>query len=548
MSPRMLRLTLVSTALAAFGLLSIPSTVLSQEDTAHLVLRKKAAAKDGPSVYVVQKGDSLSRIIRRKLGRQAAGSASVRRQVMKLNPQIRNPDRIYPGQRIALPRLGDAPGGPTHVVNKGDTLSQILHDRLGIAAGEMAAWIRLVMQLNPGLSDPDRIYPGQALLLPRKDRAPDVPAVQPAAPQAEGAAVQTAAAAFQPTDRELAVIAAVVRRTGGDLLRSGKYFVPLTETEHLVVDCADIPMAELGDGSRIFLDFGRRIPDEAAALLRARWGNFTVLHEPGTDGLFSVLEGIFGASAQYAFRRPAEPLMLGTTAGIGLRPDRVLVRRPADGGEQVLAVIFRASAQTPTIPEPVARYAEGKGISLLEIDGGSGSLRERQAAPAPAGPTVLQGGGNRAFVGSLLEALGYTYKTDQPIPLPEAAQQRDPPVLRADYVVRIGTRTAVIQFGETATPAQVKLCEGGMDLIQVAGSDERKTVVEKVLRGLEVPYAAEIEEFRPPGEGEPPRWLLTLSAFRVTTAGGTLYLVADDADRGICAYIGERWARRIALY
>ena len=547
MYPRTLRLTLACAALTGIVLLSVPPVSLSQEDTAHLVLRKKAAAKDSPSVYVVQKGDSLSKIIRRKLGRHAAESASVRRQVKVLNPQIRNPDRIYPGQRIALPRLGDAPGGPAHVVSKGDTLSQILHDRLGIKAGEMAAWIRLVMQLNPGLSDPDRIYPGQALLLPRKDRAPDVPAGQQAA-QAEAGAVQTAAGAFQPTDRELAVIAAVVRRSGGDLVRSGKYFVPLTETEHLVVDCADVPMAELADGCRVFLDFGRRIPEGAAALVRARWGNFTVLHESGTGGVFSVLEGIFGASARYAFRRHTEKLELGATPGLALRPDWVLVRRSADGGEHVIAGIFRASAQTPPIPEPVARYAESKGVAVLEIDDGGGSVRERQAAPAAVEPGILPGGGNRVFVGSLLEALGYAYKTDQPISLPDASKETEPLVMRVDYAVRIGARTAVIHFGETATPTRVKLRESGIDLIAVAGSDDRKTVVEKVLGGLEVPYATGIEEFRPPAEGEPPRWVLTLSAFRVTAAGGTLYLVADDADRGICAFIGERWNRRIVLY
>ena len=543
MHPRMLRLTLAFTALAGLGLLSIPTASPSQEDTAHLVLRKKAAAQDSPSVYVVQKGDSLSRIIRRKLGRPAAQSASVRRQVMRLNPQIRNPDRIYPGQRIALPRLGATPGGPAYVVNRGDTLSQILHDRLGITAGEMAAWIRRVMQLNPGLSSPDRIYPGQALLLPRKDRAP-VEAAGPAA-QAEGAAEQIDAKAFQPTGRELAVISAVVRRSGGELVRSGKYFVPLTETEHLAVDCADVPMAELADGSRIFLDFGRRIPDGAAALLRARWGNFTVLQEPGTDGLFSVLEGIFGASAQYAFRRNATALVLGATAGLRLRAEWVLVRRSADGGEHLLAVILRAPAQTPPIPEPVARYAEGKGVAVIEIDEGSGSLRERQAAPAPAEPAVLQGGGNRVFVGSLLDALGYAYRKDQPIPV---ADEGGPLVLRADYAVRIGTRTAIIHFGEMAPAHRVKLREGGMELIQVAGSDDRKTVVEKVLGGLDVPYAAQTEDFRPPGDEEPPPWVLTLSAFRIATAGGTLYLVADDADRGLCAYIGERWRRRIVLY
>lgn len=543
MHPRTLRLTLAFTALAGLGLLSIPPVSFSQEDTAHLVLRKKAAVKSSPSVYIVQKGDNLSTIIRRKLGKNAAESASVRRQVRKLNPQVRNPDRIYPGQRIALPRLGDVPGGPAYVVRRGDTLSQILHDRLGITAGEMASWIGLVRKLNPGLSNPDRIYPGQALLLPRKGPAPAAPAEQ-----AEEQAARVEAKAFQPTERELDVVSAVVKRSGGSLVRSGKYFVPLTETEHLAVDCADIPMAELADGSRIFLDFGRRIPDGTTELVRARWKHFTVLHDPGTGGLFSALERLFGASRDTVFRRPEAPLTLGTTAGLELRADWILARRSPDGAERILACLFRAPADSPPIPGPVARYAEDKGIAILEIDEGNGALRDPQQTPAPPDVPVLQSGGNRVLVGSLLDALGYAYKTDEQIPMPGASQEGGPLVLRADYAVSIGTRTVIIHFGDVATPFRVKLSERGMGLVQIAGSDDRKNVVERVLQGLDVPYTSGPEVFRPPGDGNPPRWALTLSAFKVTSAGGTLSLVPDDADRGICAFIGERWNRRIVLY
>ncbi len=543
MHPRTLRLTLAFTALAGLGLLSIPPFSHSQEDTAHLVLKKRATAKGSPSVYIVQRGDNLSTIIRRKLGKSAAESASVRRQVRKLNPQVRNPDRIYPGQRIALPRLGDEPGGPAYVVRRGDTLSQILHDRLGITAGEMAAWIGLVRKLNPGLSSPDRIYPGQALLLPRKDPAPAAP------PEQEAKQAQAVEAkAFQPTESELDVLSAIVKRSGGSLVRSGKYFVPLTETEHLAVDCAEIPMAELSDGSRIFLDFGRRIPDGTTELVRARWKHFTVLHDPGTGGLFSALERLFGASRDTVFRRPEAPLTLGTTAGLELRADWILARRSPGGAERVLAALCRTPADSRPIPGPVARYAEEKGVAILEIDEGSGALRDPQQVPAPPDIPVLRGGGNRALVGSLLDALGYAYRADQQIPMPGLSQEGNPLVLRADYAVSIGARTVIVHVGDVATPFRVKLSERGTGLIQLSGSDDRKSVVEKVLHGLDVPYTSGPEVFRPPGDESPPRWALTLSGFKVTSAAGTLTLVPDDGDRGICAFIGERWNRRIVLY
>ena len=110
MQSRTLRFVFVAVFLAGLASLCLPAAAQAQEDTAHLVLRKKGPAKDSPSVYIVQKGDNLSTIIRRKLGKPASESASVSRLVRKLNPQIRNVNRIYPGQKIALPRLAAEPG------------------------------------------------------------------------------------------------------------------------------------------------------------------------------------------------------------------------------------------------------------------------------------------------------------------------------------------------------------------------------------------------------------------------------------------------------
>ncbi len=114
--------------------------------------------------------------------------------------------------------------------------------------------------------------------------------------------------------------------------------------------------------------------------------------------------------------------------------------------------------------------------------------------------------------------------------------------------MRIGARTVVIHFGDLPAPFQVKLNEKGMGLVQIAGDDERRAVLEKVLKGLDIPYVPETAEFRPPEDGSPPRWILTLDVIRVTSEKGTLYLVPPDADRDLCAFIRERWNRQLVRY
>ncbi|HEX7538846.1 MAG TPA: LysM peptidoglycan-binding domain-containing protein, partial [Syntrophales bacterium] len=394
MQSRTLSVVFIAVFLVGLASLCLIAAAQAQEDTAHLVLRKKVTAKDRPSVYIVQKGDNLSTIIRRKLGKPASESASISRLVKKLNPQIRNVNRIYPGQKIALPRLAAEPGKTGYVVRKGDSLSAILHERLGVPAAEMARWIGLTKKLNPGLVNANQIYPGQALILPDRGQPASGPVEQAAGP-AETDAPKMDARMFRPTERDLDIIAALVRQSGGTLVREGKVFIPLTEEEHLAVDCADIPMVELTDGSRIFLDFGRRIPADTASLLRARWGNYTVLNDGGSEGVFSALAGIFGASRDYTFRRHEGDLDIGGAPALKLRVDWILSRKGPDGQENTLCGVCRTSGRSQPIPEPVTRFAEKKGYAVLEIDEESGNLRIRQTPQAAPDIPALDAGGNR---------------------------------------------------------------------------------------------------------------------------------------------------------
>ncbi|HEY0179226.1 MAG TPA: LysM peptidoglycan-binding domain-containing protein, partial [Dokdonella sp.] len=81
------------------------------------------AASGGGNEYTVQHGDTLSAIAAQHGVSLAALEAA--------NPQIRNPNVIYPGDRIAIPSGGgsthsagsSAHAGGTYTVQHGDTLS-----------------------------------------------------------------------------------------------------------------------------------------------------------------------------------------------------------------------------------------------------------------------------------------------------------------------------------------------------------------------------------------------------------------------------------------
>jgi tyrosinase len=96
--------------------------------------------------YIVHSGDTLTAIATRFGVDLAALRAA--------NPQVSDPDRIFPGQVVTIP--GRSPAlGSDYVIQPGDTLTAIA-TRFGV---ELAA----LRAANPQVSDPNRIFPGQVI-------------------------------------------------------------------------------------------------------------------------------------------------------------------------------------------------------------------------------------------------------------------------------------------------------------------------------------------------------------------------------------------------
>lgn len=79
-----------------------------------------------------------------------------------LNRQLADPNNIFPGEVINLPNNPSAPvqNGFTaeYTVKSGDTLNEIA-DAFGLSLSDLIA-------ANPQISDPDSIFPGQEINIP----------------------------------------------------------------------------------------------------------------------------------------------------------------------------------------------------------------------------------------------------------------------------------------------------------------------------------------------------------------------------------------------
>ncbi|MBI3181871.1 MAG: LysM peptidoglycan-binding domain-containing protein [Myxococcales bacterium] len=96
--------------------------------------------------------------------------------LISANPQIKNPNLIYAGQQVTIPGTKDTfepgpssnSGGEKYRVRAGDTMSGIAQ-RSGVS-------LRALIDANPQVKNPNLIYPGQMLNIPSGGKAPEQPA------------------------------------------------------------------------------------------------------------------------------------------------------------------------------------------------------------------------------------------------------------------------------------------------------------------------------------------------------------------------------------
>lgn len=99
--------------------------------------------------YTVKPGDTLSQI--------ALNYGTTVSSIVALNPIIKNPNLIYPGQQFVIQTNSKSFGTINYTVKKGDTLSQI--------ALTYGTTVSSIVSQNSIIKNPNLIYPGQVFII-----------------------------------------------------------------------------------------------------------------------------------------------------------------------------------------------------------------------------------------------------------------------------------------------------------------------------------------------------------------------------------------------
>jgi hypothetical protein len=538
-----------------------PAPLQAREDNARLVFQKTAGDVKS-RVHVVKKGESVAAILRSQFGNERISRAVIRR----LNPDIRNLNRIYPGQRIVFPVPEEGePSDPisdnreeksspesTYRIREGDSISRIILSELNVNPAEVLPAYRLIRKLNPEIKDLNRIQAGRTLRLPPPAPLAVIPPPDPLKTTlrtAEKFDSKAAAKKSPAMDDLLGMIRPVVNRMRGSVTATGSYFIPLQETTQITIDCSLIPVVELDDGTTALLDYGNRLSENLKGLIRQSWKNYAfVPAEELIDGLDGLQE-IIRHSRNYRMVRADKPLTLAVKPEILAFPDWVITGKETAGGAAYLHGLFLLGRDERPLPADARVSLEKSGVAVTEISGGR-AVSSPETPPAALRPVTadLRGLKGIALAEQLLALLGETTVRNAEVVVFDQTRNGFNLSVTADLLVRKGEKRFILHTKKLPEQFVQVLQETGTGVIQIGEKDQGRPLIEGALQGLGIPVSFGHFSFRIPEEGKRFRLTASFSALRAMNGGEPIYLIDFDAPPAVLPFLNGRQGGRVVRY
>ncbi len=480
-------------------LLCLPGGAAAKEDTALLSFQKNLPAEQVGKTYTIRQGDSLYSIIRDRLGiRTPKARKEAMDLIRKLNPHLNDPGKIFPGRTIVLPEPQFTPekdvfGVETvfYKVKKGDSLEKILMSQLNVKRANMTEMLRNIKEMNPKLNNPDHIVENQLLRLPSSGPAVEVESDDWSAESTEAEIDPNKPVVISEELMNNVLLAGqIIKRFNGSLVMNGQYYLPLTESGQIAIDCASIPLVEFEDGSIVFIALKSRLPNQVKDMIKASWPNyrFTAVNEK--DSLVSILQKVINQSGSYRMKKGGR-YTIGDRLSIRISPNWSIQphkKQPDVNTEIHHGLLFYKDA-SHALPPYLLKELSRQGVALTEVVQDSGIVSGQKDDAPPQVVPDLSGTSKVDMIHNLLVLLGQDAGKDVELSLLNQSRGGYNLTMRADILLKRDNSKTVLSFGTIPREFENMLKHSGYEILSMTEADSKIKLVTKILGHLNITYS-----------------------------------------------------------
>jgi LysM repeat protein len=497
-----------------------PSFALEDKET-HYIHMVKTAEVEGhiynidnkrvqAQTYIVQKGDSLWRILRKKRLLNQGNPAELRSILRQLNKSLPNLDLIYPGQQIVIPlRITGLPPAsvsqkpspmkkapattPTHPefemyrVRPGDSLFRIAKRRYSIPNEDFYdEYIERFKKMNPTIKDLNDLHAGQVVKLPVYSTGVVGKPIETAfSPKPAGSVAieeDESSKKANTLDNDLGKIFVEM---GEEWIQSGEHYLPLESMGSIKIRAASFPIIYLQNGQRVIVDLNDELPKDIGSLIESTWANYRIVHLREKEDLRSAVAKILSMCNYAKVYEKGEPLELRGDMNFRVTGDWI-ISFPADGsrGKPNYAVINLIDKYTEPTSWLVKRFMERQGVKIIDYPAGDNTY------PGEMGESEILEGGTDPFslIEKLLALTNHNFSTQIEIPVYQSHKADLRVNIKVDFFLRIGESDAIIDLTGLTPQIVSFLEEHQFSYLSLSAEKDPLALIAKTLEFLNVQF------------------------------------------------------------
>jgi len=483
--------------------------------------------------YQVQRGDWVLKIFRQKGEIAHEDFREFLGIFQRLNPHVKDIDRIRPGQVVDIPlkklTQGTLPGQSsgmvtipfvminnpkemikkntrTYTVKRGDTVSKLIANRFGGRFGNLTyrQGIELFKSANPHIKDIDRIYAGQKIHMPDPsirqkkwysalfdkdgklvEEMPEAAASEAAAqPRPAAAAATQRTPVEQPENAGPAGEAAAM--IGGRLLNKGTYFLPMKQGRDFELDLSRYPMIDMGNGSKVVLTSQDKVMNVDLPLIQSYWEDVKVVKVGENASSREIIEAVFAALSDAA---SANQLSFNDgAAAIRVSAKWIRTETAADGQVPRHTCITPIADPSQRTHDAIIRYLDQNDIILNELVSGAS---QTEPLRFPVNDTdnagFIDGSSQKALLASFAASMDFRYSPNTGISFPYAGIQ----VQALSNLLSFGNgREVLVDFGDLYGDAVNAIRKTGLEILQVPVDAGAVEIIQQVMDAAGMAYTA----------------------------------------------------------
>ncbi|MBU4318944.1 MAG: LysM peptidoglycan-binding domain-containing protein [Proteobacteria bacterium] len=548
--------------------------------------------------YIVQKDDWVIKLFQRRGQISEQDFPEFLIIFKQLNPSIKDVNKIIPGQHILIPlkklSKSSLPGQSTgmvtipfvtisklpdvihensssYEVRSGDNVSSIVsqaYTKKGeISYGEAMKLFKLI---NPEITNIDRIYPGQAINIPKPNvdirqwyqslfnspqTAYNSAAITMNTPDTRGV-IQKPAQGLDKTlenPPENKNFIAVASTLNAKLMHKGQYFFPKTGQGDFVLDLSRYPVMEMPDGTRILFQENNDLSSEDQNLLKSHWKNlkFTSLSlQSSFEEIMSKVvqtDGDFEGFKSFSFEDRG--------VRISIQGKWMVANEPTDGtpaqpsfGKRPFTFISIANPKDKPISASLRKYLGKFNINIKEITPEGVALYPDISDSCESfqmDKKIIYSVDIKDFVKEFASTLGFQYAEKTEISFPYAGIQVK---ATSNLISTSQGAHLLVDFGDLYGDAVSSIKNTGLNVLQVNHEMAQDFIAGEILKGLHLKYdnTSEITAL-----DRPENLTISLDIPGVTykTPGGEEYMITPSlADDDLVCFVNSAGYKMIILY